>query len=655
VRLFIVAAIAAAMLVAAPAEAKPTLRVGDATLHRCGGGLSGFCGSIRRALDPARKHGPRIRIGFRWLPASGHDSGDPAIVAVEGGPGYPSIGSTIEYEGTYGPLLRTRNMLLVDNRGTGRSALINCRPLQNFTGVTSLDPFPALVADCAAQIQRRYKVPGATDLFATAYAAADMSAVLRRLRLGRVDLYGDSYGTWFAQSFMSRHRRQLHSVILDSAYPVRDLDPWYASSGPAARQAMDAVCARDLACSALAPGSATSRLAQLLAIVRENPIEGETRDSDGSRTHARVDVRVLVDMVQDAGSDPVIYRELDASVRAALAGDPVPILRLTAQSRTWNHGTSSAGYFSDGLFFAAGCTDYPQLFDMRSSPAERRSQFAASTSMAPESFAPFSSSEWLTMSAYSEPYQACLDWPRPVHSAPPVPAVHRPLPASIPILVIGGDLDSLTPLSDVRVFGPTLGRKVRVIPLPNTVHVTSEGDTYLFHGADCARGIIRDFVRAPERLQSLDARCAASIPAVHTPGAYPTSIAGVPPATVLSGPDPGEDARRAVAVAAGALADTSMRWYYSGARGGPGLRGGNFRAAPADEGVRFQLRGVRFVSDATVDGTGSWRIGGSGRYHGELVVRRAGAPDVAVKIDWDQRHSTALATVDGAALVLPAP
>jgi pimeloyl-ACP methyl ester carboxylesterase len=656
VRLLTATAVAVALLVSgAPADAKPALRVGHAALHRCGGGLSGFCGSIRRALDPGKPRGPRISIGFRWLPASGHDSGDPAIVAVEGGPGYPSIGSTVEYEGTFEPLLRTRNMLLVDNRGTGRSALIDCKPLQTFTGVTSAEPFPGLVADCARKIQRKYGIPGAADLFATAYAAADMSAVLRHLRLGRVDLYGDSYGTWFAQSFMSRYRSQLHSVILDSAYPVRDLDPWYASSGPAARAAMDAACARDLACSAIAPGSATARLAQLVARVRGQPIEGTTRDSDGSTKQQTVDVRALVDLMQDAGSDPVVYRELDASVRAALAGDDVPILRLTAQSQTWSHGTSSADYFSDGLFFAVSCTDYPQLFDMRSSPAERRSQFAAAAGMAPDEFAPFTPSEWLTLSAYSESYQACLEWPKPVHRAPPVPAQAKPLPASIPILVLGGDLDSLTPLSDSLVFGPALGANVRVIPLRNTVHVTSEGDDYLFAGAGCARHVIREFVSAPAQVHSLDARCAAAIPPLHTPGSYPKSLADVPAATVLSGPDPGEDARRAVTLAANALADTSFRWYYSSARSGPGLRGGSFRAKPADVGARFQLRGVRFVSDASVDGIGTWQIGGSGRYHGDLVVHRDGASDVTVSVDWDQRHSTALATVNGAALVLPAP
>ncbi|HEY0632272.1 MAG TPA: alpha/beta hydrolase, partial [Thermoleophilaceae bacterium] len=441
-----------AMVALAPTPtAQAAKRVGSLQLHRCGG-IGGWCGSLPRPLDPAKPHGAQIRIGFRWQPASVRDSGQPAIVAVEGGPGFPSIGSRSEYQGTYGPLLRTRNLLLVDNRGTGRSGLIDCRDLQSFGGVTSTPGFPTRVAGCARQINRR--APHATDLYATSYAVNDLSAVMRRLRLGRVDLYGDSYGTWFAQSFMARHPEQLHSVILDSAYPVRGLDPWYASTGEAARAAMDAVCSRDLACATAAPGSATARLDQLLAIVRKAPIEGDTRFADNSKAHAKVDVRALVDLVQDAGSDPIVYRELDASIRAALPGDRVPLLRLTAQSQAWSHGTSDAAYFSDGLFFAVSCTDYPQLFNMRSSPDARRGQFGAALGRAPDAFAPFTPSEWIQLSAYSESYQSCLDWPRPSHHAPPLPARARPLPASVPILVLGGDLDSLTPLSDAKKFAP---------------------------------------------------------------------------------------------------------------------------------------------------------------------------------------------------------
>jgi pimeloyl-ACP methyl ester carboxylesterase len=649
-------ALAVALLIAAPgAHAASTQRVGAVTLHRCAF-AGGWCGSIERRLDPSNPHGPRVGVRFRWLPASGGHARGATLVAVEGGPGFPSIGSRSEYQGMYGPLLRTRDLLLVDNRGTGRSGVIDCPDLQGFAGVTSTPGFPTRVAACAKRINRGYR--HATDFYGTAYAVDDLSAVMRKLRLGRVDLYGDSYGTWFAQSFMARHPGQLHSVVLDSAYPVRGLDPWYASSGPAARDAMDAVCERDLACAGLAGGSATARLGQLVAQLRQRPIEGNTRDADSSSTHVTVDVRALVNLVQDAGSDPIVYRELDASVRAALAGDPGPLLRLTAQSQSWSNGTSSASYFSVGLYFGVTCVDYPQLFDLRASPSTRRDQLGAALGMAPDAFEPFTPGEWIQMSAYSEAYEACLDWPRPGRHLRPLPSRASPLPASVPILVIGGDLDSLTPLADAQKLAPSLGRKVRVVNLRNTVHVTTEGDTMLFGGATCGRRIVRAFLRAPQSLARLDARCADSIPPVHTPGSYPRMLADAPAAVVLTGPDPGDRAKRAVTVAAGALADASIRFFYVNGENdrGPGLRGGAFTVKPGKPGVAdFSLHGVRFVSDARVDGNGTWRTGGDGRFHGELVVKPVGEAPVHLTVDWNQRASTALATVGGATVTLPAP
>ena len=649
----------AAATLSAPAQARGAerLRVGTLDLHRCGAGKGGWCGSLRRPLDPARPSGPKIDIGLRWLPAT-ERARRPTLVTVEGGPGYPSIGSISEYTGMFGPLRRDRDMLLVDNRGTGSSALIDCPRLQAFTGVTSGPAFPGLVADCARRIAQRYPGVHATDLFATSYAAGDLDAVLRALRVRSIDLYGDSYGTYFAQSFIARYPARLHSVILDSTYPVRGLDPWYTSSGRVAREALDSVCARDRGCAAVAPGSATLRLAALLEVVRAAPLRGRTRDADGSSVAATVDPRALVDMVQDAASDPVILRELDASVRAALAGDAAPLLRLAAQSKTFDHGASSPDYFSDGLYMAVSCSDYPQLFSLAATPAQRRSQRATAIANPPpgDPFAPFAVPEWLSMSAYSEPYSACLDWPAPRRSVPPaVPPSKRSqrLPASVPMLVIGGDLDSLTPLSDAGELAPKLARKVRVVGLRNTVHVTSEGDTFLSEGAACARHILRRFLRAPQRLASLDVRCAATIPAIHTPGVYPLDLAGAIPARVVAGPDPGDVARRAVTVAAGALADATIRRYYSGADRGPGLRGGTFTAR-GDEVVRLALRGVRFVRDATVDGTGSWDPSTGGVF-GTVTVAAGNGTRVRVEVEWTQRSRVARARAGASRLTLPAP
>ncbi len=533
IRAGLVAALVLAL--AAPAQAKPRL-------HRCGGAV---CGSVLRPLDPAKPRGRKLAIRFKLYRVARPKG--PTIVAVEGGPGYPSIGSQVEYRGIYAPLLRERNLLLVDNRGTGQWGLIDCENLQTFEGRTSGPAFAKRVGACAKQIDREYG-SHATDLFATAYAVDDLAAVIRAVGFGKVDMYGDSYGTFFVQHFMARHPDMLRSVVLDSAYSPRDLDPWYASSGEAARNALEIV----------SPGS-VERLTRLLTALPSG-----------------ISVREVADMVQDSASDPVILRELDASVRAALAGDAVPFRRLVKQSREWSHGTSTPDYFSDGLYWAVNCIDLRQLF---SYTGERRVPVEA----APDAFRPFTPAQWLTISGYSQPYDGCLDWPRPVKFPPPLP--DRPLPANVPVLIVGGDLDSLTPFADAQVFGPKLGADVSVVKLPNTGHVTSEGDTYLVKGAACGRAVIRSFTRG-----ALDTSCTASIPPLHTPDFQATDAA---------------------AIAANALADAAIRSFYTESRAG--LRGGKFSV----DGDKITLRDVVFTPGSKVSGTGTFK---HGIYEGTFTV-----------------------------------
>ena len=83
----------------------------------------------------------------------------------------------------------------------------------------------------------------------------------------------------------------------------------------------------------------------------------------------------------------MILRELDASVRAALAGDNVPLLRLAGQANTWSHTPAEADYFSRGAYLAVACLDYPQLFDLDASP--ERAAPSSPAQVAPNAFAPF--------------------------------------------------------------------------------------------------------------------------------------------------------------------------------------------------------------------------------------------------------------------------
>ncbi|RKQ93441.1 pimeloyl-ACP methyl ester carboxylesterase [Solirubrobacter pauli] len=596
-------AVAALVLAfAAPAQAAGELR-------RCGGAV---CGELRRPLDPERPRGRSIDVAFRLYRARKPDG--PPIVAVEGGPGYPSTGTRAEYRAIFGPLLESRDLLLVDNRGTGGSALIDCRSVQSFDGRTSGPGFARPAARCASEIRRRYGDP---SLFATAYAVDDLAAVVRALKLGQVDLYGDSYGTYFVQDFAARHPSLLHSVTLDSAYPRRDTDPWYASSAATARSALETV----------SPGS-VARLGQLLERVRVAPLSGRTKDADGTPLRVSVDPRALSDLVQDSASDPVILRELDPAVTAALAGDAVPLLRLAGQASTWSHTPTEAEYFSRGAYLAVACADYPQVLGRATPP--------------PATFAPFTLREWTSVSGFTQPYDVCRRWPPPLRRPPALP--DRRLPASVPVLLAGGDLDSLTPVSDAPVVAEALGGTVRTVVLRNTVHVTSQGGTHLVEGMRCARTVIRSFLRG-----GLDDRCAALIPAVHTAGAYPLTVAAAAPARLASGPDPGEGARRVATVMAGAFGDAIARRLYSSGNRGPGLRGGHFTATDEDDHVAFRLVNSRLVGDLPVSGTGTYAPATGG------VEARLHADGVTATVRWTQASPVATVTIGDSVVIVPAP
>src|SRR4051794_39881542 len=268
---------------------------------------------------------------------------------------------------------------------------------------------------------------------------------------------------------------------------------------------------------------------------------------------------------------------------------------------------------------AVNCTDLPQLFSRSASPNRRRLQLEIALRTAPDAFQPFTPREWLTISGYSQPYDVCLDWPRPVHHLPAIPPGAKPLGQDVPILILGGDLDSLTPLSDAPDFAPKLGANVRIVTLANTVHVTSEGDTPLVAGKVCARAVIRSFLRG-----RLAAGCAPGIPAIHTP-----DFTAADPATI----------------AVNTAVDATIRLFYSGAGHGPGLRGGTFTFHKGT----ITFHNVRFTPDAPVSGSVKWNSS-TGTLAGTLKV--AGT---SVRIDWSQSAPTATAVTAGATLQVPAP
>jgi pimeloyl-ACP methyl ester carboxylesterase len=638
-----------------------SIRVGHASLHRCQRKPLAYCGQVAVPLDYSSPASPDIAVGFRWLPATQQATG--TIVAVEGGPGYSSTGSESLYVAMAGSLLHTRNMLLVNLRGTGNSAPLNCRSLEHAGPVQYGERFNQLVAACGSQLNHTWRYRGggwvhASDLFNTAYSARDVADVLRQLEPGRVDLYGDSYGSWFAQAFASRYPGLLRSLTLDSTYQVLGLDPWYTSSVITARHAFDAACRLSAACARAAPGSSWARIGALARRLGRSPVSGYTTTAAGTRTRLTVTALSLVNLVNNAGFDPVVYRDLDAAARALLGhGDPAPLLRIAALSLGYDDTNAPLPGYSDGLYYAVACTDYVQLFSRSAPPATRARQYqAALRREPPATFAPFSVRQWTSMDQYTEAYSACLRWPAPARLIPPVTRRPPLVPRRLPVLILSGTLDSLTPrLRGATVVARQMGPSARLVTLANLTHVALQDQNDA-----CAASIYQRFVLRPGQLHSESTSCAARVTPIHTVGSYPRLLADAVPATATRGNTAGRPALQAAATAVASVADELSRFRLLSGSKDPGLRGGQVTFTPgATLGVR--LHGVRWVSDATIDGTAAFSQR-TGVATASLVVHLAHGPAVHLTARWQPfGPQSRLAVITGSqgssqlAAVCPAP
>ncbi|MGO9296551.1 MAG: alpha/beta hydrolase [Streptosporangiaceae bacterium] len=611
-------------------------RLGSVTVRRCARVPVSYCGEIRVPVDYSRPAvSPTIRIGFRWLPATRRPRG--TILAVEGGPGYASTGSQSLYQAMIGPLARTRNLLLIDLRGTGTSTPVNCPGLERYGRVQHQygPAFGRLVGQCGRRLNHTWRYSGggwvhASDLFNTAYSAADVSRVLHALHQGRADLYGDSYGSWFAQVFAARYPGQLRSVTLDSTYQVLDLDPWYTTTVVTARRAFDRACARWPACKAAARANAWATIAALDRRLARAPVSGETSTGAGRPGRFTVTTQTLVNLVNNAGFDPAVYRDLDAAARALLRQHfAAPLLRLAALSVGFDDSNEPLNGFSGGLYFAVSCTDYPQLFSRTAPPAVRARQYrAALRRERPRTFAPFSVAQWTRMDQYTEAYSGCLDWPSPARLVAPITLRPPLVPARLPVLILSGTLDSLTP----RLHGATLvarqiGPSARLVTVANLTHVTLQDAN-----DGCPAAIYQQFVRDPAGLARQDTSCAAAVTPVHSVGRYPASLAAAIPAAARPGSTASRRARQAAALAVAAVGDEISRWPLLAGDTDRGLLGGQIRFTSGAV-TQIRLRGVRPAAGAVIDGTARWDQA-SGRVTARLTVHLSRGAPVTLTARW---------------------
>jgi pimeloyl-ACP methyl ester carboxylesterase len=455
--LAVLALAAAAALVAAPASADP---VAGPPLRRCDLGMPRpfGCGHI---MVPVRRAEPELgktKVAFAVRRHS-DTSRPPAgtIMAMDGGPGYASTAAPFARSliAVLSPLLRRYDLVLFDERGTGRSDVIDCPTLQ-----AGLIQESIAIGECANQLGPSYAG------YTSAEAAADLDAVRRALGLGKVFFYGDSYGTFFGQAYAVRYPDSLRGLILDSAYPGTN-DPYYRTLLPAGLEGLRIACRRSTDCSG-------DPVARLTGVVRR--FHAERRSTED-----------LIAFLLEAGQlAPRSYLSLDQGDRRFLAGEPRRLNRLIAPGPA---GSGKLSEFSYGLEIAVECNDYELLWDPRSGIDERIRQLSRAVTRLPRNyFAPFGRREYLLSGAAR--LTNCLTWPAPPPGGfePVIPSGWR-APRTFPTLILAGQVDDVTSVEEARQVKRRFPRS-HLYVVPNRGHASS----LYFPFRSPAVGVIRRFI-----------------------------------------------------------------------------------------------------------------------------------------------------------------
>jgi pimeloyl-ACP methyl ester carboxylesterase len=425
-RLLLFALVVAAVL--APGEARA-----EVPLTPCGSTAGLECTQVQVPLDRSGLVAGTISLHVEVLPATNPRG---TLFLIAGGPGQgsartydlgsPSMASYLR------AILPGYTLVAVDNRGTGASGLINCPVLQREVFRATIERQASLARACADLIG-----PG-WPFYSTSDHAQDLEAVRAALGLGKIGLYGVSYGTKLALAYALAYPTHVDQIMLVSVLPVDQPDAYGRDVLPEMPKTLAAFCAGGRC------RSATSNYAgDVVALANRleaHPLHGRVVISGKAATSVRISGEDLLNSVTDTDLIPGLAQESPAAVHAARRGYSRPLLRLVAFDQQGS--SDSAVDLSAGLYAATTCDDGVFPWSQATPVSERAAILSSAVNGLPSgSLGPFG--RW----AANEGTAAfCEQWPATTRQTP---IAHGPYP-NVPVLIVSGGLDLRTPTANAE-------------------------------------------------------------------------------------------------------------------------------------------------------------------------------------------------------------
>ena len=451
-----IALILSCALVAGCAAPSDTgLRRGAITLTECrlkDLPSAAWCGEWTVPENHDLPEGRQIKLHVAVLPAYVRARAPDPLLLLAGGPGQ-AASDLGKLALVFDAVRRARDIVLIDQRGTGRSHPFACKTLDTLDPVAAMmqvAPDPAKLRECAVAFDgdpRQYTTPA---------FVRDLEAVRAALGVEQVNLWGGSYGSRVALAYLRAHPDRIRSAIVDGVAPTSMRILFEAlTNGEAqlARTILD--CGANAACNAAYPrlNSDWKKLAQDYASERQVTI-----------VHPRTGIpkSMAVDFLAIDGALRTLLYSAEYSalipelITRATAGDLAPLFAAALRIV----GDLGQG-MNMGLQLSVVCAEDGARLDSGDVARTRAHPIVATVL------------ERINL--------ACNAWPR----GAVLPAFHRPTASDRPVLIFSGGLDPVTPAANGELVAQTLGQ---------ATHIVAPGYAHLVSPFGCAPKLVARFI-----------------------------------------------------------------------------------------------------------------------------------------------------------------